>query len=515
MSTRPWLLLAVAVSAWSCGGDKTTQRDAAAGQSDKHTEAPPVPLRTATDPGPCEWVAVAEIEQIIGPLEGPPKREGTGCRYFRPIDSLTPEWAKARELERKLRALGADPDAFKHTERERPSLLVDVDITGGVAGEQGLAAAGKVLSRWLPADKRVADSSQRPDGSSKPAGWDVVSAPLGFGGLSGRVGHIRVTIALDKLRVPQDTVIALAARVRDRVPDLPHAHPAADMARAPLPGPDPCNLLTRAEAEAGLGKLLVPPFRTHDGSALADPAGASCGYYTSGHHVLVLTPEWDYGKSAMDATRMVGGLISRVADFSDIVADTLEGPWDDAAVDPGGELHFLKGHRLLTVGYLTSSADARGAISLAGAALKRLADARSPADARPAKSDAGCPLSTAQVGEIMATPVRLSMNLTSICQFELEEDPGLFVELSVKPAESAERVFEQLRSSAKAMVGQSADADRIQLGDGGWAFGSNSKSEAAAVARGKLYHAEMEYLMRTSVGNKKDVMVSLVAKMIR
>jgi hypothetical protein len=513
MSPRPWLLLAATVGAWSCGGDEAPERDAPRGEGEQHADAP-TPLRTATDPGPCEWVTVAEIERIIGPLEGPPNREGTGCRYFRPIDSLTPEWAKARELERKLRALGADPDGFKRLELRRPALLVDVDVRGDIAGERGVAAAGKVLSSWLPADKRVADSSQRPDSSLTPAGWDVASAPLGFGGFTGRVGHVRVTIALDKLRVPRDTVIALANRVRDRVPDLPHAHPAADMARAPLPGPAPCSLLTRAEAEARLGKLLVPPFRTHDGTALADPAGPSCGYYTPGHHVLVLTPEWEYGKSAMDATRMVGGLMSRVADFSDIVADTLEGPWDDAAVDPGGELHFLKGHRLLTVGYLTSSTDARGAISLAGVALKRLADTRSPADARPAKSDAGCPLSTAQVGEIMATPVRLSMNMTSICQFELVDDPGLFVDLSAKPAESAERVFEQLRSSAKAMLGQSAEADRLRLGEGGWAFGSNSKSEAAAVARGKLYHAEMEYMMRTSVGNKKDAMVSLVAKMI-
>lgn len=514
MSTRPWLLLAVAVSAWSCGGDKAPEGDAPRGEGEKHADAPTTPLRTAMDPGPCEWVTVAEIERIIGPLEGPPKREGTGCRYVRPIDSLTPEWAKARELERKLRALGADPDAFKRLERRRPALLVDVDVRGDIAGERGVAAAGKKLSSWLPADKRVADSSQLPDSSPTPAGWDVASTPLGFGGFTGRVGHVRVTIALEKLRVPRETVIALAARVRDRVPDLPHAHPAADVSSAPRPGPDPCSLLTRAEAEAGLGKLVVPPFRTRDGP-LADPAGVSCGYYTANHHVLVVTPEWEYGKSAMDATRMVGGLISRVVDLSDIVADTLEGPWDDVAVDPGGDLHFLKGHRLLTVGYLTSSTDAKGAISLAGVALKRLADTRSPADARPAKSDAGCPLSTAQVGEIMATPVRLSMNMISICQFELVDDPGLFVELSAKPAESAERVFEQLRSSAKAMLGQSADADRIPAGEGGWAFGSNSKSEAAAVARGKLYHAEMDYLMRTSVGDKKDVMVRLVGAMMR
>jgi hypothetical protein len=88
---------------------------------------------------------------------------------------------------------------------------------------------------------------------------------------------------------------------------------------------------------------------------------------------LVLTPEWTYGKTTLEAERMVGGLVSQVADVFDMVADTLEGQWDDAVVSLTGELIFLKGSDALSIGYRTSSTDAAGAIRLAGPALKRLA----------------------------------------------------------------------------------------------------------------------------------------------
>jgi hypothetical protein len=112
---------------------------------------------------------------------------------------------------------------------------------------------------------------------------------------------------------------------------------------------------------------------------LADPAGKSCAYFTPGHRVLVLTPEWTYGKTVLQAERMVGGLVSQVADIFDVVADTLEGQWDDAAVSLTGDLIFLKGSDALSIGYSASSTDAAGAVRLAVPALKRLAMVPEPA----------------------------------------------------------------------------------------------------------------------------------------
>ena len=143
------------------------------------------------------------------------------------------------------------------------------------------------------------------------------------------------------------------------------------------------------------------------------------------------------------------------------------------------------------------------------------------AAAKPGKQDTGCPLSVSDVSESVGTPVRLSLNLASpggnysACQFEIEERPGVFVELTVRPAAAADSLFESIKTSAKGMLGQSAEADRIDVGEGGWAYGSGSRSEAAAVARGRLYHANMEYFGETTVGDRKDAMVRLLEKMVR
>ena len=154
--------------------------------------------------------------------------------------------------------------------------------------------------------------------------------------------------------------MAMANRIRDRIPDLPFPHPQADRSGS-QPGRDPCSVLTRAEAETVLGQLAIAPYRSHEGSPLADPTGKSCAYFTPGHRVLILTPEWTYGETVIKAERMVGGIVSQVADIFDVVADTLEGQWDDAVVSLTGDLIFLKGSDALSIGYSLSSTDAAGA----------------------------------------------------------------------------------------------------------------------------------------------------------
>ena len=71
--------------------------------------------------------------------------------------------------------------------------------------------------------------------------------------------------------------------------------------------------------------------------------------------------------------RGVAGLVAAAAvDRQAPVADTLEGPWADAAIGAAGQLAFLKGDRMLAVAYATSSTDAAGVVRLARAAVGRL-----------------------------------------------------------------------------------------------------------------------------------------------
>jgi hypothetical protein len=90
----------------------------------------------------------------------------------------------------------------------------------------------------------------------------------------------------------------------------------------------------------------------------------------------VLNPQWDGGKVTFAMARGVSGAAAAVvppAGTDGESADTLEGPWEEAAANgTTGELYFLKGDRMLTLDYLTSSTDLAGALRLAHLAVGRL-----------------------------------------------------------------------------------------------------------------------------------------------
>jgi hypothetical protein len=302
--------------------------------------------------------------------------------------------------------------------------------------------------------------------------------------------------------------------VRDRIPDGPIAHPAADRSGQPPPGQDPCGVLTREEAEAVLGRLVAAPFRTKERTPLADPAGKSCAYLTAGHRVLVLTPTWDYGRLELNAARMVGGLVSQVADLAGIVGDTLEGTWDEAVVDLEGELLLLKGAHALGIRYRASSTDAAGAIRLSEPALRRLA--ASPEPERPRVASDGC-VPEATVGELIESPARLvvnAMQMSGMCNYTLRADPTVQIELAVHPARAADEIFASLQQRVKMARGQSAEAERIDVGDGGWAYGAGSQPEAAAREGDKVYHARMSHSLSSTSPDRKDAMIQLVTRMM-
>ena len=496
MNARYLLATAAAASLYACGsGAERQSADGAAGTSSgkqKAGSSASAAVATATVPEGCDLIPRAEIERIAGPLAGEPKREGNGCWYYVAMDTTSPEWKQLREGAERARAAGMDERAIELYHPTRAGLYVEVDVRG----EGQAQAPGGEQSR------------------TTPAGWDEASASRSGAVFHGRTGHVRVAVRLQQLRIPADTVVAIASRVRDRIPDGPIAHPAADRSRQPPPGQDPCSVLTREEAEAVLGKLVVAPFQTKERTPLADPGGSSCTYLTAGHRVLVLTPTWAYGGLELNAARMVGGMVRQVADLPGVEGDTLEGPWDDAVVDLAGELLLLKGAHALGIRYQMSSTDAAGAIRLSEPALRRLA--ATPEPERPRVAADGC-VPEATVGQLVESSARLvvnAMDMAGLCNYTLQADPTVQIELAVQPAQEADEIFAKLQQRIKITRGQSAKAERINVGEGGWAYGSGSQSEAAARQGGKVYHARMIYSLSTTIPDRKDAMVQLVTRMM-
>jgi hypothetical protein len=202
-----------------------------------------------------------------------------------------------------------------------------------------------------------------------PTEWDDARrVPYGF---SGRVGHVRVTVAGQSPDVPIEPMQTLAARVRDRIPDLPFpvTNPYQVLQRGTK---DACSLLTRAEAETVLGPLSIEPYRSSSNwPPLAHGEGFACAYFTPGHHVFVLSPTWEGGAQSFKIETGLGGLIGIVAPQESVV---IKGPWERAHVSgTSGALLFLKGDRLLEVYYRTSRATRGDAVKLAATAMQRLA----------------------------------------------------------------------------------------------------------------------------------------------
>jgi hypothetical protein len=228
-----------------------------------------------------------------------------------------------------------------------------------------------MMAGWLGNDSAGADSTARDTTRPKPLpGWDYSNDSTRHS-FFGQMGHVRVKVGVEAAQVTRAQTVAIATRIREAIPDLPFP---TDRTYNEA-GADPCTLVTVKEAEAVLGKLVVPPYRADEGTPLAMAKGRSCAYFTAGHHALVVTPTWEYGGTAYEATRGIGGLLERVAPALHMDgADTLDtGPWDEAAGDPAtGQLYFLKGDRMVEIGYTVSSTDFDGAVRLARIAVGRL-----------------------------------------------------------------------------------------------------------------------------------------------
>jgi hypothetical protein len=386
------LTLAAALTA--CGGSSSKATNAltqaagtvvgaakyVAGGGGKPAAAPHTATRTASEPkDPCAWIPVAEVEAIVGPLAGPPEPVD-GCRYTLAMPDAVKaarraSIARQQEVQAKLKAMFKDYEppryggVMANYERDASNYAISLKVglaSYGGSGEAGVVAAEKMLQSMFP-PARGGASAAKPEPPA-PTGWDKeMSIPYGY---MGRLGHVSISVSSEAPDMPEAPLRKLAARVRDIVPDLPF--PVDNPYQSQFGGPkNPCSLLTRAEAEAVLGPLVVDPYRSStDYPGLAHEGGYACAYFTAGHHVLVIEPVWDRGPQDFRIQAGADGLFGLVAPTEQVV---LEGPWDKAHISPtSGAILVLKGDHLLRVHYTTASTDRRGAVRLAAQAMPRL-----------------------------------------------------------------------------------------------------------------------------------------------
>ena len=365
LSAAGLVLLAACGSEKADGGAGIAMAEPRGGPPLEQSAAGARAERTATIPeSACDWFPAEEVEALVGKLSGAPREEQGGCFYPLPVDSITiARRTKADQVRAALERAGMKSD-WPAEPPDTGGVLIHVSVGKGAeerASELGFATAGS----WVGNDSLLAS-----DGPGD--GWDYRRRLPGKPNFWGRAGTVIVVVEGGTHGMEDSVLARLAGRVRDRIPDLPFVDPSE--AQAVRPGRDPCAVLSRAEAEAVLGKLVVAPYRTREGGALPDLGGESCAYYTAGHRALMITPHYADGADEMRFIRGRGGLGAiGVVDALAEAADTLEGPWDEVAIGVEGQLAVLKGGRMVEIAYLTSSTDLAGAIRLAGPALRGLA----------------------------------------------------------------------------------------------------------------------------------------------
>lgn len=329
------VLIAAAGTACSRGPAAAESASASSDASDRTLTKRP-PIKTVDIADTCSLLPVGDVEGVLGKLAAPPQRGDDACVFSLPRINNQPVTVSVR-----------------------------LDPTGAQSLEQADGMLGNVFARELSDGKQrtAAPRKKREDG------WDFhggVSEVMGW-----RIGHMAVTMSgSGNFLLPGKQLGALALLIRERLPDLPVAEPGADPNGGGSP-PDPCSLLNRGEAEAVLGKLVVDPYRSSEGSPLADGDGPSCTYFAPGHHTLVITPTRGDAKSLYDMYAGTSGVIRQLVGGAD-AADALDGPWDQAAEGSTGAVYFLKGDNMLEISYRMSSTDLTGAAQLASKAIDRL-----------------------------------------------------------------------------------------------------------------------------------------------
>lgn len=130
-------------------------------------------------------------------------------------------------------------------------------------------------------------------------------------------------------------------------------------------------------------------------------------------------------------------------------------------------------------------------------------------------------LSAADVSGALGLEVRefRAGNQTSgpnaVCAYQGADNKlGISVTTIVGPADRADEVFGKMRESVKLFNGAGAEPEPTKVGERGYAYGGGSKSEAAAVSGGRLYHAEVVSTASADIGDKKAGVIEIVRKLM-
>lgn len=129
---------------------------------------------------------------------------------------------------------------------------------------------------------------------------------------------------------------------------------------------------------------------------------------------------------------------------------------------------------------------------------------------------APCP-SAADIQTTIGFPVKAHPQVADRCMYQLTgEYQGAFVTLIYQPATRAEALYADITKRVKGAKGASAQPDRLTIGEGGLGYGSRGRKEAAAVAKGQLYHVEVDYdLMEDDLKLRDDVAIRLIELAMR
>ena len=121
-----------------------------------------------------------------------------------------------------------------------------------------------------------------------------------------------------------------------------------------------------------------------------------------------------------------------------------------------------------------------------------------------------CP-TVADIQTAIGFPVKTVPVAVEGCLYELTgRYRGVMVSLMYQPATRANDVFADIKKRTKGWKGQNAEPDRVNLGEGGWSYGSRGKKEAAAVSQGRLYHVEIDYDLFESLKLQDDAALRVI-----
>jgi hypothetical protein len=148
-----------------------------------------------------------------------------------------------------------------------------------------------------------------------------------------------------------------------------------------------------------------------------------------------------------------------------------------------------------------------------GRSGERAPAARGPA--APSCPDAGFISTTIGVAVRSRPDASRSEPGTLLCAYQTTDKArGAFVSIAVAPLSPGEDAMAEIRASARAVLGEQADAEPIDVGDRGYAYGSSSKSGAAAIRQSRVYRVDVTSVTGAPLGDRKAAVVTILRKVV-